>query len=145
MLSFPDWTFFFQIALFLGLWTFLRRFLFEPNFSVIQSREQRSAGALQEASRVKAEAETIEGSYKSQLTEARLGATQQVDAIYREAETNAQDLIDSARSEATKAIEQMRETLRKEIVDARLSLEERAPEYSRDIAQKLLGRSLTQP
>lgn len=143
MLSFPDWTFFFQIALFLFLWFFLRRFLFEPHFAVIQSREQRSAGALQEAGKVKAEAEAIEERYKSQLTEARMGATQQVDSIYREAGTQAQDLIDSARLEAAKTIDQMRETLEKEIADARRALEERTPEYSRDIAQKLLGRSLT--
>lgn len=143
MLSFPDWTFLFQIALFLFLWTFLRRFLFEPNFSILQSREQRSAGALQEASQVKADAEAIEERYKSQLTEARMGATQQVDTIYREAETQAQNLISSARSEAENSVAQMREILAKEILDARRSLEERAPEYSRDIAQKLLGRSLT--
>ena len=81
-----------------------------------------------------------------------MGATQQVDTIYREAETQAQNLISSARSEAENSVAQMREIARagldrldtvKEILDARRSLEERAPEYSRDIAQKLLGRSLT--
>lgn len=143
MLSFPDWTFFFQIVLFLCLWTFLRRFLFEPNVSVLQSREQRSAGALSEASKIKADAETIEERYRSQLTEARVGATQHVDSIYREAEAQAQNLIDAVRAEAARTIDQMRETLRQEIADARRSLEERAPEYSRDIAYKLLGRSLT--
>ena len=36
MLSFPpDWTFVFQIALFLVLWTFLRRLLFAPNLAVL--------------------------------------------------------------------------------------------------------------
>jgi len=143
VLSIPDWTFFFQIALFLFLWHFLRRFLFEPNFSILQSREQRGAGALQEAHAVKAEAEAIGENYKSQLTEARVGATQQVDTLYREAETQAQSLLDSARSDAENTISQMRESLAKEITDVRHSLAERAPEYSRDIAQKLLGRSLT--
>jgi F-type H+-transporting ATPase subunit b len=143
VLSFPDWTFFFQIILFLGLWTFLRRYLFEPNFSVLQSREERSAGALQEASRVKAEAEMMGEQYQSRLTEARTEATQQVDALYRETETQAQSLIDSARTEATQTITRMRETLQQEIADARRTLEERAPDFSREIANKLLGRSLT--
>jgi F-type H+-transporting ATPase subunit b len=143
VLSFPDWTFLFQIILFLCLWTFLRRFLFEPNFSVLQSREGRSAGALKEASRVKAEAEALGEEYKSRLTEARAGATQQVDALYREAEAQAQGLIDSARAESTQTITRMRETLQKEIADARRTLEENVPDFSREIAHKLLGRSLT--
>ncbi|MGE0681842.1 MAG: hypothetical protein AB7P69_13210 [Candidatus Binatia bacterium] len=143
MLSFPDWTFLFQIILFLGLWTFLRRFLFEPNFSILRSREERSAGALQEASRVRAEAEALGEQYKARLTEARMGATQQVDALYREAEAQAQSLIDSARTEATQTATRMRETLQKEVADARRALEERIPDFSREIAHKLLGRSLT--
>jgi F-type H+-transporting ATPase subunit b len=143
VLSFPDWTFFFQILLFLCLWTFLRRFLFEPNFSVLKSREERGAGALQEANRVKAEAEAMEEQYRSHLTEARTEATQQVDALYREAEAQAQSLIDSARTEATQTITRMRETLQKEIAEARRTLEERIPDFSREIAHKLLGRSLT--
>jgi F-type H+-transporting ATPase subunit b len=143
VLSFPDWTFFFQILLFLALWTFLRRFLFEPNFSVLKSREERSAGALQEASRVKAEAEAIGEQYKSRLTATRTEATQQVDALYREVEAQAQSLIDSARTEAAQTITRMQETLHKEIAEARRTLEERVPDFSRDIAHKLLGRSLT--
>ena len=143
MLSFPDWTFFFQIALFLCLWTFLRRFLFEPNFSVLTSREQRSAGALQEASTVKSEAEAIGKQYQAQLTATRAEATQQGDAIYREAEVQAQGLIDSARADAAQTVSQLRATLQKDMEETRLTLEERAPEFSREIAQKLLGRSLT--
>ncbi|MBI3248090.1 MAG: ATP synthase F0 subunit B [Deltaproteobacteria bacterium] len=143
MLSFPDWTFLFQIALFLLLWTFLRRFLFEPNFAVLKAREERGAGAVKEASRVKAEAQAMGEQYAAQLTEARTGATQQVDAIYRDAETQAQSLLNTARAEATQTIAQMRDSLQQEIAEARQSLEERAPEFSHEIAQKLLGRSLT--
>lgn len=143
MLSFPDWTFLFQIALFLFLWNFLRQFLFEPNFQVLKSREERSAGALQEASSIKAEVEAMGEQYKTRLTEARAGASQQVDVIYKAAETEAQNLVDTARTEATTIVAQMRTSLQQEINEARRSLEERAPDFSREIAQKLLGRSLT--
>ena len=143
MLSFPDWTFLLQIVLFLGLWTFLRQFLFEPNFAVFKNREERSAGALKEAAQVKIEAEAMGEQYKTRLTAARVSATQQMDAVYREAETQAQSLIDVARTEAAHTISQMRESIQKEIDEARRTLEERAPDFSREIAQKLLGRSLT--
>lgn len=143
MLSFPDWTFLFQIALFLFLWTFLRRFLFEPNFEVLKAREERGIGAVKEASRVKAEAQAMGEQYAAQLTEARTGATQHVDALYREAEAQAQSLLNVARADATQTIAQMRDSLQKEIAEARQALEARAPEFSNEIAQKLLGRSLT--
>jgi F-type H+-transporting ATPase subunit b len=143
VLSFPDWTFLLQIVLFLGLWTFLRQFLFEPNFAVFKNREERSTGALKEASQVKTEAEAMGEQYKARLTAARVSATQQMDAVYREAEAQAQSLLDVARTEAAHTISQMRESIQKEIDEARRTLEERAPDFSREIAQKLLGRSLT--
>lgn len=145
MLTFPDWTFLLQIALFLCLWSFLRRFLFEPNFSILREREERGVGALQEASRVKSEASAIEEQYRSRLAEARSGATQEVEAMYREAEARAQEEVASARTEAADVASRARDTLGKEIEDARRALEERVQDFSRDIAQKLLGRSLTQP
>jgi F-type H+-transporting ATPase subunit b len=144
VLSFPpDWTFLFQIFLFLVLWTFLRRFLFEPNLAVLKTREERSAGALQEATQVKAEAEEIGEQYRTRLAETRTGAMQQVDAVYREAEEQARDLVESARADAAGILASMRETLTQEIAEARRSLTDRVPEFSREIAAKLLGRPLT--
>lgn len=144
MLSFPpDWTFVFQIILFLGLWTFLRRFLFEPNLAVLKNREERSAGALHEASQVKAEAEAMGEQYRTRLIETRAGAMQQVDTVYREAEEQAQVLIESARADAARIMADMRETLTQELAQARQSLTANIPTFSREIAAKLLGRPLT--
>ena len=144
MLSFPpDWTFVFQIILFLGLWTFLRRFLFEPNLAVLKNREERSAGALQEASRVKVEAEAIGEQYRTRLTETRAGAMRQVDTVYREAEEQARVLTESARADAARTMAEMRETLAQELAQARQSLTANVPTFSREIAEKLLGRPLT--
>ena len=139
----PDWTFYWQIVLFLVLWAFLRRFFFEPNFAVLKNREERSTGALQEASRVKAEAETIGEQYKTRLAQTRAEALQQVDTTSREAEEQARNVVEAARAEATQTVADMKASLDKEIATARRSLEERAPDFSREIAQKLLGRSLT--
>ena len=144
MLSFPpDWTFVFQIILFLVLWTFLRRLLFEPNLAVLKSREDRNAGALKEASRVKAEAEEIGEQYKTRLTETRAGAMQQVDTVYREAEEQTRNLLELARADAARTVAGMRETLAQELVEVRQSLTASAPAFSREIAAKLLGRPLT--
>lgn len=144
MLSFPpDWTFVFQILLFLVLWTFLRRLLFEPNLAVLKTREDRGAGALKEASQVKAEAEEMGEQYRTRLTETRAGAMQQVDIVYREAEEQTRALLASARADAARTVAGMRETLAQALAEARQSLTASVPTFSREIAAKLLGRPLT--
>jgi F-type H+-transporting ATPase subunit b len=144
VLSFPpDWTFLFQIVLFIVLWMTLRRLLFEPNLAVLQNREHRSAGMLQEAAQVKAEAEELNEQYRARLAESRSGTLQEVDTIYREAEGQAGNLLDSARAEAVRIVAEVRGTLDRELSAARQDLQDRVPDFSREIAAKLLGRPLT--
>lgn len=144
MLAFPpDWTFFVQIILFLILWTMLRRLLFEPNLAVLANREQLSAGAIKEAEQIKADAQGKGEEYRTQLVEARSGAMQEVEAVYREAEEQSRTLVEKARNESALTMADMRETLQKEIAEARQDLEKRVPDFSNEIAERLLGRPLT--
>ena len=138
-----DWTFFGQIVLFLVLWVFLRRFLFEPQFEVMEQREHRSEGALRQAQHIRAEVGGMEAQYKSRLADARTGAMHQVDTMYRDAEEQAQAVANAARTEADKILADMRATLQQEIAEARKELQSRAPEFARNISEKLLGRPLT--
>lgn len=144
MLDFPpDWTFFCQILLFLLLWAVLRRVLFEPNLSVLANRERNSAGVLQEAAQIKADAEAKGQEYRSQLAKARSGTMQEVEAVYREAQEQSQALIEQARNESAQTLAQMRQTLEAEIAVARQNLEQRIPDFSNEIAERLLARPLT--
>jgi len=138
-----DQSILFQIVLFLALWMFLRKFLFEPYLAVMQQRTQRSEGAVKEAQQVRADAESIEGRYKAQLAETRTGTMQQVDTVYRAAEEQAKTLTDAGRAEANQTLATLRTSLQQEIAAARQELESRAPEFARTIAEKLLGRPLT--
>lgn len=138
-----DQSLIFQVVLFLALWMFLRKFLFEPHLAVMQERTQRSAGALKEAQQVRADAESIEERYKSQLAQTRTGTMQQVDTVYRTAEEQAKSLTDAARTEANQTLATMRASLQQEIAAAKQDLEARAPEFARTISEKLLGRPLT--
>jgi len=138
-----DQSLIFQAVLFLALWMFLRKFLFEPHLAVMQQRTQRSEGALKEAQQVRADAESIEERYKSQLAQTRTGTMQQVDTVYRAAEEQAKALTDAARTEANQTLATMRVSLQQEIAAAKQDLEVRVPEFARTIAEKLLGRPLT--
>ena len=138
-----DQSILFQIVLFLALWMFLRKFLFEPHLAVMQQRTQRSEGAVKEAQQVRADAESIEGRYKTQLAETRTGTMQQVDTVYRAAEEQAKALTDAARAEANQTLATMHASLQQEIAAARQELEARTPEFARTITEKLLGRPLT--
>ena len=138
-----DQSLIFQVVLFLALWMFLRKFLFEPHLAVMQQRTQRSEGALKEAQQVRADAESIEERYKSQLAQTRTGTMQQVDTVYRAAEEQAKALTDAARTEANQTLATMRVSLQQEIAAAKQDLGARVPEFARTIAEKLLGRPLT--
>jgi F-type H+-transporting ATPase subunit b len=138
-----DWTFAFQILLFLVLWAFLRRFLFEPQFEIMQQREHRSEGAIKQAQRVKTEVGEMEEQYKNRLAATRMGAMQQVETVSREAEGQAQAITEVARTEANKILADMHATLQQEIADTRKELQARVPEFARNISEKLLGRPLT--
>jgi F-type H+-transporting ATPase subunit b len=138
-----DQSLIFQAVLFIVLWMFLRKFLFEPHLAVMQQRTQRSEGALKEAQQVRADAESIEERYKSQLAQTRTGTMQQVDTVYRAAEEQAKALTDAARTEANQTLATMRVSLQQEIAAAKQDLEARVPEFARTIAEKLLGRPLT--
>jgi F-type H+-transporting ATPase subunit b len=133
----------FQIVLFLVLWVFLRKFLFEPNLAVMQQRTERSEGAVKEAQQVRADAAAIEGRYKAQLAETRTGTMQQVDTVYRAAEEETKALTDAARADANQTLATLRASLQQEIATARQELEARAPEFAQTITEKLLGRPLT--
>jgi F-type H+-transporting ATPase subunit b len=144
VLSFPpDWTFVFQIVLFLILWTVLRRLLFEPNLAVLRNREQRTTGAFQEASHLRIAAEEMGERYKAQLSQTRAQSLHEVERAYQEAEEQARALLEGARADAARVTAEMRDSLRREIATARHGLEARIPEFSRAIAEKLLGRPLT--
>ena len=138
-----DQSLIFQAVLFIALWMFLRKFLFEPHLAVMQQRTQRSEGALKEAQQVRADAESIEERYKSQLAQTRTGTMQQVDTVYRAAEEQAKALTDAARTEANQTLATMRVSLQQEIAAAKQDLGARVPEFARTIAEKLLGRPLT--
>ena len=138
-----DQSLIFQAFLFFALWMFLRKFLFEPHLAVMQQRTQRSEGALKEAQQVRADADSIEERYKSQLAQTRTGTMQQVDTVYRAAEEQAKALTDAARTEANQTLATMRVSLQQEIAAAKQDLGARVPEFARTIAEKLLGRPLT--
>ena len=138
-----DQSLIFQVVLFIALWVFLRKFLFEPHLAVMQQRVQRSEGALKEAQQVRTDAESIEERYRSQLAQTRTGTMQQVDTAYRAAEEQAKALTDAARAEANQTLAAMRTSLQREIAAAKQDLEGRVPEFARTITEKLLGRPLT--
>lgn len=144
MLTFPpDWTFLFQIFLFLVLWLSLKRLLFDPMLSVLENRERRSEGALEEAHRTREEAQEMEEEYRRSISAARGSALQQVEEMYREEEERNRALLEAAREQAAAIMAETRQRMRNETQEARRTLEARVPEFSRAIAEKLMGRPLT--
>ncbi len=146
MLSFPpDWTFLAQIIIFVIVWTCLRKLLFEPNLSVLITRQKRTTGATSEAAAVNTEALTLDKKYKESLSEARAEARSRVEAIYKDAEDQAKSVVDAARKDAEQSFLTIRGTLREEIEQTQNTLSRQVDEFAREISEKLLERSVPKP
>ena len=146
MLSFPpDWTFLAQIIIFVIVWTCLRKLLFEPNLSVLRTRQQRTTGATNDAAAVNTEAVTLDNQYKESLSAARAEARSRVEAIYKDAEDQAKSVVDAARKDAELSFLGIRGTLREETEQTQNTLRQQVDEFAREISEKLLERPIPKP
>ena len=140
----PDWTFFVQIALFLGLWLVLKRLLFDPVGDVLQERKRRGEGTAEEARQIRARAEQTAGDYRRELSAARTRILAEVEEMYRREEDQARVLLAEARDAAAADLRRARDLAEREAREARAALRARTPEFAAGMAEKLLGRPLTQ-
>ena len=146
MLSFPpDWTFLAQIILFVIVWTCLRKLLFEPNLSVLRTRQQRTIGTTTEAAAVHTEAVALDKQYKQSLSAARTEARSRVEAIYKDAEEQAKSVVEAAKKDAEQSVLGIRRTLREETEQTKNTLLKQVDNFAREISEKLLERSVPKP
>jgi F-type H+-transporting ATPase subunit b len=141
MLKFPpDYTFLVQVAIFIALWVLLKRLWFDAALRIIRERTKRSAGAIEEARAIQAEAEQLRARHAAAMEEARAGAQRELQEMLREAEAEQQRLIADARADAQRTLAEARSRIAEEVTTARQQLRDSAHEIGRIVAQKVLGR-----
>ena len=137
-----DLTVFVQFALFLILFWFSNKLLFQPYLALRQRRKDGIEGARAEAERMSAQAEGKLAEYEKQLAGARHRGNEEGRKVRQEAITHEKDVTDKARATAQKTIDEATARMRAETDAARLQLLPQAETLARKIASKLLGREV---
>lgn len=131
-----------QGGLFLVVLWVLKRFLFEPLLNIFHEREERTEGLLKKAEKTRREAQKTLADYEARMIQARKEILDIKKTHTESGKQKRDEILRKARSEAQGEIEQMRGKIKEEIDSARDLLQERVAVLGRQIAEKVLGRSI---
>jgi F-type H+-transporting ATPase subunit b len=139
----PRWSFVGLNLVAFGLLIYpVNRLMIAPLLRLIDEREKRTAGAVEEAGRLDAEVGLLGGQLEAQVSEARARAQSRRAAILAEAESQERTLLQAASADATKTIQTVRAAIDADLVAARAALQSDARTLAGEAAARLLGRPL---
>lgn len=131
-----------QIALFLVLWSILRRVLFGPVGRLMAERERRTDGTHAEARSMMEEGRELQARYDAAIATARAEGEAVRSEIREEALKARNAVVSQGREAAARRIQEMREEVRRELEAARGVAAQDAETLARQMAEKVLGRKL---
>jgi F-type H+-transporting ATPase subunit b len=136
-----DLTFVVQIINFLILMMVLNVVLYRPIRKAIAERAATVDAARRRAESVDSEVQDKVAQYEARLKEAKGKAGEERNVLRAEALAEEAAALDAARREADGTLASVREAVAREAAEARTVLQEQARVLSRDLCEKVLGRS----
>lgn len=136
----PAITFYWMVGAFFVFVAILSKLVLQPTQAVLAERARRTSGALAEATRLQAEARALKDELAATLDRARHAGSAAGEQIRREAETTERQLLESARAEAARTLDDVRLRVDKESGEARTILRDQAASIAQLAAEKILGR-----
>ena len=137
-----DGSFFLQLGIFVVAFEMLRRLVFRPVIDLFDAREAAIDGAKKNAEETRAEAESHRDHFEGELRKVNLAANQDRAGLRQEAQKLARELTDKARKESASILTSAKSRLEGEALDARRRAKTEVPQLARQIADKLLDRSV---
>jgi F-type H+-transporting ATPase subunit b len=137
----PNITALYQAILLLVLWVALKRLIFDRTLANLHRRDEKTAGALAEAKRLREEAASLRSEYETAMTEVRRSAARAREDIRKRAEAEERELLETARTEAARALEEFRGKVASELAAARTDLERQADDLAEQVARTVLRSS----
>ncbi len=130
------------VVTFLLLMAYLNAVVFRPILRLLEEREKRTHGALEEARALEAEAARALAAYEEKISAARdLAAVDR--ALARKATLDRErEILEAARAEAAARVAQIEREVAAAAERARAGLAAQAGDFARVIAEKVLGRSV---
>jgi F-type H+-transporting ATPase subunit b len=138
-----DWTLpvaLVSVVIFLVL---LNKILFRPLIQFVDARDKSIRDDLEEAARLRQQAENALATYESALGAARREMTEQAAAMQRAMDAKQRQQIEQARTAANTLVADAQATIALETQEARTRLAAEARELARLVVAKLMGREVT--
>jgi F-type H+-transporting ATPase subunit b len=137
-----DWTLPVALVSVIIFLVLMNKLLFKPLIQFMDARDQGIRDDLDEAARLRQQAEDALSTYESAIGAARRDMAEQAAAMQRAMEAKQREQIEQARNEAHTLVAGAQTTITRETQEARTRLVDAARELARLVVVKLLGREV---
>jgi F0F1-type ATP synthase membrane subunit b/b' len=140
----PDWGIFAALIVsFLIFWFIFGRLFFRPFLELISDRERRLRELSERTEQLLREEKAAVEAREAGLAGVRHEALARREAERRQAEAETARMISEARAEAKAELDKVREGIEQDFKAAASQLERLAESLAADLAERVLGRSIT--
>ena len=138
----PDWTLFLQLANFLFLLFILNIILYRPVRQILGKRKAEVDGLQLSVSELEGNANRFAGDLEEGMAKARKAGYQEKEGLKNQGLEEEKKLLKEAASASGERMGQARTEMEQKLLGARGTLEEELSVFSRELAEKILGRSI---
>jgi F-type H+-transporting ATPase subunit b len=137
-----DFSIVYQIVIFFVLWAILSKVLFRPYIGLLEKRERATSGASHDSEALEREGARLKAQYEERLAQAQAAAAAVKEGILQEARQQRERIIGEAREQAAAFLEKTRQEIQAQVDQERRRAIAEIGELARDMAAKILGRSV---
>lgn len=131
-----------QLFIVLSLVVILSQIVFKPFLATLQERKDRVKKAEEQARDLQHRAQELMERYRESIAAAHAQGATIRDKIRKESLAREMEILQKATQEANRVILEIKARITDEVGAARSGLQSRAQNLSREIAERILGRSL---
>ncbi len=130
-----------QLAIVLSLMVILSQMVFKPFLGILQERKDQVKRAQERIRDLQDRSEELMERYREAISAAHAQGAAIREKIRKESLAKEMEILQKAMEEANRLIQEMRMKISREMEAARTGLQFQAQNLSREIAEKILGRS----
>ncbi len=139
----PDWSVLLQVVNFLLVIIILNHFLFRPIRGIIQERKEKIEGFESDIVQISSKVDERGQEIESRLTAIRREGFDQKEIVKGQGLEDEKIIIDRANDQTEEVMRRITEQITEEVGAAREALRSDLETFSLELAQKVLGRSLS--
>jgi F-type H+-transporting ATPase subunit b len=138
----PDWTVGIQIINFLVILWILNLILYRPIRNILRQRKEKIDGLEASIETYNEDAQEKDTAFAAGIKEARARGLSEKEALLQAAAEEEKEIIAKVNEKAQAELADIREKISREAESAKDALQAKVDEFSSDICQKILGRTV---